>query len=53
LRPWEIPAAIRTAREDRDVALKGVRDRQQGERIAARAAIQQERAGVPPFARPS
>jgi hypothetical protein len=53
LRPWEISAAIRAAREDRDVALKGVRDRQQGERFAARAAMQQERAWVPPYARPS
>ena len=53
LRPWEIPAAIRAAREVRDGALKGVRDRRQGERIAARAATQRERAGVPPYARPS
>lgn len=51
LRAWEIPAAIRAAREDRDIALKGVRDRRQSERFAARATMQ--RAGVKPYARPS
>jgi hypothetical protein len=49
--PWEIPAAMRALRDERQAAFKSLRERRKIAREGDKP--QPERAGVPPYARPS
>lgn len=50
---WEIPAAVRALKDERQARLQGISDRRHAESITEREITRRERTGIPPTARPA